>query len=331
MKRIRYILLFVLAIILIALSSCTTNDSSFTTRTMTAATTQTFTQTFTPTSSTRTMTAATTQTFVPTSTKMPTPFSTLSFEQWDQQNRLISTLLNTNYNECNFPCLIGITPGKTRWDEAKRILSKAGLYIIESDLPQQVSSWTWHGIGGTSFYTEGVLSTDFGFYVHGDVVDHIFIKSEGGLGKPIPAFRTMWAGFAPEKLIPEMGIPSRIEIYSAFSPGEGPASGAFHDLDIFYDNLGLLIEYRVIDNLESVYKICPTFSEVGNTVDLLRIILKSLDDNTPIEHYDTAYQPNLVMNVEKAAGITPEDFFNLYMQTGKPVCFNVLPIVFQQH
>jgi hypothetical protein len=83
----------------------------------------------------------------------------------------------------------------------------------------------------------------------------------------------------------------------------------------------------VRNDLISKYRICPTFGENGNTENMLKIILKSPNNSTPIEEYDEGYQSN-VLDIEGAAGMTPVQFYNLFIQTEKPICFNALPSVF---
>jgi hypothetical protein len=134
------------------------------------------------------------------------------------------------------------------------------------------------------------------------------------------------AAFAPEKLVPALGVPSRISIDPSLG-GEGTITSVGYDLYIVYDQLGIRLTYSVSDDLSNKYKICPTFGVGGNTEDSVGILLDSPNDNVPIETYDESGVQARAIPIEKAAGITPEEFYNLFIQTSKPICFNVLPSI----
>lgn len=264
-----------------------------------------------------------------TVTPTRTPFSTLTNLQPEQHHANIVRLLETN-GGCELPCWWGITPGETTWEEAERLLSAAGVYPNEyTPTPDLVSSgWKWYGLPDSFFVARGVLQSSFEFDARKGIVEHITVIGNGSYDELTPDFRNMWAGLAPEKIIPILGIPSRIKVYSAFGPGEGVNTYAIHDLYIFYDSNGILIEYRVKNDLPSILKVCPTFDMGGNMVDSITIFFKPAGDTTPIENLDGAYQSASVLNLKDAVGMTTEEFYNLFMQTLKPICFNTLPSVF---
>ncbi len=265
----------------------------------------------------------------PTPTIIPTSVN-LDDAQWEQQQNYIIALLETNQSNCKLPCLWGIAPGKTIRLDAEKILNNAGIVTFDNThylSPTLVSvGWTLVNIHGTINFPEGLLQTDVDFNIHNGIVDYITVNSPGiySLNDKIPAFRKMWENYSPEKLIPELGIPSRVEIYSSIFPGEGRTTGSFYIIYIFYDTQGILLEYTVNDDLNSLYKICPIFGKGGNTEDSITMILKSPNDGIPIENYEPNYNSTF-LTLENAAGITTEEFYKLFLQDGKPACFNALP------
>ncbi len=272
-----------------------------------------------------------TQTPQPTSTTTITPVTLSNDELWAQRHKSIIAFLEATNNSCILPCLGGITPGRSNWMDAERILNDVGIVTHENPLSPDLMSNGWKDffIAGVASYPEGIIQTGLDFYVRNGVVDHIIVNSQGNysFSDQIPAFRKMWENYSAEKLIPELGVPSRVSIYSTITPGEGQTTGSAYDIYLFYDAQGILLEYRVNNGLDSMYKICPIFGKGGNTEDRITMILKSPDDGIPIENYEPAYNSTSFLDLEKAAGITTEEFYKLFLQTGKPVCFNTLPSV----
>jgi hypothetical protein len=233
--------------------------------------------------------------------------------------------------DCILPCLGGITPGNTTWAVADGILEGAGIIVNENTLsPGLVANgWKDFSIAGTATIPGGILQTDLNFYNHEGIVDHIIINSSDIHSPPSPTFSDIWMNYAPEKILPELGVPSRIEIFSELTPGEGVNTGSSYDIYLFYDAKGILLEYRFIDDLNTLYKICPIFGDGGNAEGWIKMILKSSNDGVPIEEYEPAFNSTFV-DLEVAAGMSNEEFYKLFLQAGKPPCFNMLPSILPQ-
>ena len=84
-----------------------------------------------------------------------------------------------------------------------------------------------------------------------------------------------------------------------------------------------MLEYVTTDAYHSVFSICPIFAEGGNMADSIHIILKSPDDQTPVEKYDIVYFADLAVDIGDAAGITLQEFYGLFIQADQPPCFEV--------
>jgi hypothetical protein len=227
-----------------------------------------------------------------------------------------------------------MTLGQTTLDTVGRLLNQNGIYLQEATPPAwSPNGWTAYAAADSSLtLSNGVLSTEVDFVFQDGILDTILINS-GGYSidfppSPIPEFKKIWKNFAPETLIPELGIPSRVELITAPLPGEGPITGASHTLFVFYQDRGILLQYSLTTGWGTGFPLCPTFGSGGNAEDAINVFLNALDNQIPIEKYNGAYFADLSMNLQDAAGLTVEDFYNLFMQTDKPPCFRLLPNAF---
>jgi hypothetical protein len=306
-----------MGILFLGLANCTAINSSI--GTYPPSTLVISTKTFSPS-----VTKISSSTFTPfpspTDTMIQIPFSTLTLTKVAQQHANIVQLLETN-GGCELPCWWGITPGITTWEEVNHLWNNAGITPFKQDTQ-------WYGISDSYFSSKSVLSSSFMFDVSGGIIEYIIVEANGGFDPKDSDFHEMWASLAPEKILPLLGVPSRVEIYSAYGPGEGANTYTFHDLYIFYDERGALFVYRVKDDLNSIYKICPTFSDDGNTENTIKIILKSSDDSAPIEKLDDRYQSTKIHSLEEATKMTLEEFYKLFTEGKKLICFDTLPSVF---
>jgi hypothetical protein len=129
-------------------------------------------------------------------------------------------------------------------------------------------------------------------------------------------------------LISELGVPSRVEVYSAFGPGEGQPTSASHDFYVIYDDQGILLRYDVRNTLSTPNRVCLTFGGGGNTEDSILIaLIPPPGERVPLEDYlmfDVATLP-----IEEAAGMTPQEFHDLFTGGGSVPCFNLSPDVLQ--
>jgi hypothetical protein len=261
-----------------------------------------------------------TPTYTTTYTPTSTPFVPLSPEQQQQRHDAIVALLETN-GGCKLPCWWGVTPGITAWDEAYQILSDEGIFFYRRE------NSTYGEFIDNLFMSNGIVQTEFHISSNNGIVKLIRIRSvfESSTSNNSPEFKTMWTNLTPEKLIDYLGRPTQVELRTTNNPGEGPISSIGQVLYLFYEDQGALFEYYSVNNLQSANTICPTFEEGGSLVNLIVVILKSPNDGSPLGNYDEAYNHNMNLSIEDAAGISLEEFYDLFHQSGKPKCFNLLP------
>lgn len=161
-----------------------------------------------------------------TATASPSPTSLPTLTS-DNAKKLVRKLLEDN-GGCHLPCWWGITPGKTTWVEARHFLESFSIYVGET--------------GGVRFPLPAPYSNatfmDHGYFIKNGVVDYIriynfnlapnyyFPKFLKTYGQP----REVWIRTFSEE---EMGI----QIFT---------------VDLFYQDLGVLVEYSTGDPLKDV-------------------------------------------------------------------------------
>lgn len=247
--------------------------------------------TLTP-SATRTVTN--TRTPRPTFTLTPTLLPTLPLQ--DAAAR-IAELEATN-GGCEYPCLWGITPGVTSFQQARRILEP---------LSEQVDE---------AYYQEGI----FQFYLLGDQdiayhLANITIEPAGGIVENI------W--YQNDLLLSDVlqlfGPPE--EVYYFFSNPWIAEPGYWLLLDyssigvqaFFYDEYGA--EYVTVDNYVHV-QICGRYVGLGST----RFSLWAPDD-PPLETQDAVtFGNDEAVNIRDGLGMTPQEFYDLYSDSNLNNC-----------
>jgi len=274
-------------------------------------------------------TETSTQTLLPTYTSTPydtqTPSAATTFTLIptlipEEEKANILGLLSAN-GGCGLPCWWGITPGETTRSEVEELSVKYNLRLDE--FPKGFSRSIWVD------FENGIMQGSIEMGMENNSIKYmkIYAAYYPRSGSKLDDFKKAWQLFAPEKLIPALGIPTRIFIDPGLGPSEAPTTYLTYDIYVLYDTKGIRLVYQVRNELSaSRYKICPVFGQGGNAEDDIRILLASPTDIVPIETYDeTGIQEHRAIPIEKAAGITPEEFYKLYMQPGKPACFNSLP------
>jgi hypothetical protein len=273
----------------------------------------------------------------PTSTTTPTAIFTLSPQQQEQQHAAIVGLIEDR-GGCELPCFWGITPGETSLEQAGQSLMSRGIFLDATYTRELWASDGWVAYHAGEYYrleTGAELIVESDFFSRGGTLG--FIRVEAGAMPPfeissaVPEFAELWTDFAPERIIPALGVPSRVkvELLSVAVAGYG-GPGALLGLDVFYDDRGIMLGYNLLDNQGSVYAFCPTFGEGGNTTEYVIMMLKSPDDPTALEYYYRAGNPDGSLDIREAAGLTVVDFYNLFIQNGQPPCFQVPDSAFGQ-
>jgi hypothetical protein len=243
-------------------------------------------------------TVRTTSTAQPTRTPSPPPPVTLEPGQAaDAIRRFLQEPVN-----CETSCFFGITPGKTTLDEAKNIFIQLGI-----NLEFTVAE------GGNKFYS-GIYTSDDGLKITPvlTVQDNMIKNIKVGItpaGQKMGSSRE-WSAYSPEMLIGRYGTPSKVN----FVLDWGPQS--FFEMDMYFDNLDLIVQYIVYGFIEETYpQVCPL--------------------TAPFEHIslwmgkDPRYPPRDIVLLEEATSLTLEEFSELMNRSPNNACFTLKEEAFQ--
>ena len=257
-----------------------------------------------------TMTITLTSTLRPTVTETPMPTLTS-----DERLLQVKEWLATNAG-CRLPCWWGIEPGKVTWNEVSEFLNRIG---AKSSVYEE-SGMVLHYTGGFDLNQEHVFNS-VAFQEKDTIITALVIDASGF--NDSPNFKNAWASLSPEKIIVDYGVPTRVWVKSGSSVHEGsPGPTMPYSVWVFYDHLGILVRYSGQVKYESIYKMCPVYSEQGNLSDDIDIYLQSPNTNIPLEHLPTVkYNANDAISLEEAAGITLNEFYDLFTKPGAEPCF----------
>jgi hypothetical protein len=136
-------------------------------------------------------------------------------------------LLETN-NNCELPCWWGITPGKTKWDDASNILTPISLKIYLDFPRRQKESITVNVIPPVETQYGSYLAQEY--FVENDIVTEIILWYNFDLAK--------FTYFKP--FIREYGPPDQIDIHGY---GEPQLDTWPFLIALFYPQQGMLLEY----------------------------------------------------------------------------------------
>jgi hypothetical protein len=259
----------------------------------------------------------------PSATPSLTPLPSLGPEQVRAK---VFELLKSN-GGCELPCWWGIMPGTTTRSETEQILRGLNLGFMEYD-PLDFNG----GLPGfdRSFilgYPDGALDIHVVIRMQNDIVYFIDIRMSFLSTHPdvrSPNFVDAVGDFVPENMIPAFGVPSHVRIDNSYGPGEGPPTYAEDLIFINYTARGITLRYDIWNKLSSKDRVCPTFGIEGNVEDDIALLLISPGKSDPEDDQFNFFQSS-ANPIEKAAGLTSQDFYDLYMQSVNPVCFYTLP------
>jgi hypothetical protein len=272
----------------------------------------------TPTIISDTKTPAPTLTLTPNSTYTPIVLPTLSVE--DAHVRLLELL--SNNGDCRLPCLWGITPGKSTYQEANSIIAPLGSlskFIYLSSSPGEVSP----------LYTEGdmVLRTDVAYlYPDNGIINRIgFSARQEKEDRTADGRLLRWGGifdsttfskrveyYSLAHVLSEQGMPDSVMIATS-DPSSLPVGAGEFNIALFYPNQGIWVKYTTsIHSTGNIVRGCPANAHIemnlypsGNP-DSYSSLLK--ETNWWVQK--DWYQP-----IEKVTSMTLKQFYETFRQT----------------
>ena len=274
--------------------------------------------------STATLAISTTPSFTTTPTPIvptqtPTAVPTLPEEQ--AQAKLLETLANNG--GCRLPCLWGITPGKSTYQEAGTILMPVSSLAYATYLGRSTSGsvdlhYTEDGL--THYWDIGFISPESG------VVNHIRVMAavwkeypDGNLDKfDSAAFGKRAAYYSLSHILSEQGMPASVIIHPLITKFKSTdkALGGFHIL-LIYPDRGLFVHYTTYTQVDGAkLRGCPANAHI----ELELYPAGDADGFTKaIHNTDWAFTWPLIENpywksIEDVTSMTLEQFYGTFRQ-----------------
>jgi hypothetical protein len=230
---------------------------------------------------------------------IPTPTMTT-----DESKKLVRDLLENNAG-CRLPCWWGITPGKTRWSEARQILKKVSLFMSQPESAE-------------SFYVDLHVQLPYP-YTFAKYMEHSY-HVEKGIVDCIDVYNFDVApNYSLPNLLKSYGQPNEVWIRT-FPKAE---RGMQHFLiDVLYGELGILAEYGTGEPLKEVggnLQNCLITKMNSPFLDLWSPETQKLSFQEVKKFIDTTNLPEPKPLLE-ATGMDVQTFYETFKNSETDVC-----------
>lgn len=233
-----------------------------------------------------------------------TPVPTLSI---DAEQKMVEALKST---DCILPCYMGIVPGKTKLSDAKLLLESLGATFLGENTRGEIKDIGYLIVidDPSITMTNGAVedhrvSNSIGLVVIDDVVQQTFIWVLGrGLS---PKFQDYWSRYTPKGVFLQLDMPD--EIYS----------GGGH-LALVYERLGIINRYATFwkDG-----QLCPQ-NETGYFDRRFVIKNKNTSDDLYTEFEDSLKNKALSNPIAESLGVSVQEFYDQVIADDS-VCFDI--------
>jgi hypothetical protein len=276
-------------------------------------------------------------TLIPTATKTITPIpspTTIPFTAtpvitpvptWlpEEQEAYLLKLIEPN-DHCRLPCLFGIQPGISTWEEIRTV--EAPLYFRKAYLPDSQGFLYFH-----SHVKDKIPHLEMAFSGSGRLIEHMIAAKYVFLPDD-PRYSPVMAKAAQayflSNILTQYGRPSRILI-KAQRQFEA-ASGNQAELLLLYDDLGFGIHYFYInvvtqDQKYPILHTCPR----DDHLERFRLYLQAPADRTPLEKMTTVpvggsfFPYSLLQPLEEMTALSIEDFYHSFKPSQTKACLDV--------
>ena len=281
------------------------------------------TPTQTPTPTTRLPTATSTPTIVG-----PSFAPTLNSTQEHKMAGLLSR------EDCELPCYLGITPGKTSWEEARAILVDLRTGDPHRMKITEENGWPIY----TYSLTVGDLLSPHPTphpYIFDWLVSHgvDFTIGDGRVERmqiwvvPTPLdrekYRTYWLRrYSLAQTLHRLGKPDAIYFTSMLR------EGASYTIILVYEDVSAVIYYYILDKNWHNHMACPLLAEEISGLSMTSMILTN--PASPLDIYAPDQPPvfdpsDIYETIEEGWGVSVDEFFNRLSQDPS-ICFEVKEI-----
>ena len=125
----------------------------------------------------------------------------------DEQERLLD-LLSTN-GGCSLPCFLGVTPGRTSWDDMVTLLQP--LNEVHPGSEQFLDNgWPYYSVPLTVLTPSGGILFALHVTVGEELVQRIHLYIEAN---DLPSFYSYWSRYSLRSMLQQLGAPDRVYVY----------------------------------------------------------------------------------------------------------------------
>jgi hypothetical protein len=234
--------------------------------------------------------------------------------------------LMSNNEACPLPCWWGITPERSSVEEAVSFLNHFGVIVYVNDY--------YDDLGKSLIYSPKFelerITPDFniGFVENGKELRSIFVVGEN-LNVSKNSWE-LWRNYTPAQILANYGVPTRVLLEAPGVSGIGNTGNTGYTLWLVYDDLGFIVRYDGIVRDLPIYHICPSLNTDSGQITRIHIYMQSPEDIWPLDKSDSKlvlsetdeYWAGTVKSIDEAAGISIDKFYQLFLQTEEPACFD---------
>jgi hypothetical protein len=240
-----------------------------------------------------------------------------------EQEAYLLDLIETN-NHCALPCLFGIQPGISTWEEIRKV--EAPLYFRKAYIPdsQDLLDFQSH-VKDKTPYLEIAFSGSGQFIENMIAAEYIFLPDDPRYS---PAMAKAAQAYFLSNILAQYGMPSRILIKSQREFES--ESGNQAELLLLYDHLGFGIHYfytNIVrqDQKDPILHTCPR----DDHLERFRLYLQAPDDRTPLEKMTTTpvggsfFPYSSLQPLEDMTALHIEDFYRSFKSAKTKACLDV--------
>lgn len=228
----------------------------------------------------------------------------------DEARAFVIHMQETN-GGCELPCWWGITPGKTTGQDAKQILSPLRKFGENYML-------------GTIYmnYLELDAYANLGFDVQVETrtsenrpVDKIYVESFATVIDDSVRYDESWRRYFVNELFTRLGQPS--EVWLGFGPyGLKESKPYFYELMVFYEDLGVTVEYAGPAVKGNPNRACPTLGQL----ELLRLNIQNPSDPKMVRPPGPGEPFTELRPISEVTDLTPEELYNSIKDSKGQTC-----------
>lgn len=253
------------------------------------------------------------------STSTPT-FNHYANIPYEDRYIAVIDLLSSNGN-CNLPCWWGIHPGEDFLQLADEVFSPLGYDFSQDNLSRDFTFPV--NLSDISYNLRALIS------FKNNTVENIHILAEsinipGDKVSHFEEYAKAMKNYSLENILKQYGKPSRvfIRVYPMYEPN----SPVLYSIWVFYDELGILINYEGegVIKLDERAIICPEFEKLWS-MDLYLQSPKNEDSLTEFadktQYFEEQVAEESLLPLDRSASLTIDDFYRIFTSESQNKCF----------